>query len=89
MESSESVPKEIQSKKRAERIVMDWQTEVLEDLRGVDSVRLGSAVVHAVPSDSDPSDFYYILKFPEGKIVCAKCKGFRYNDTCKHVKEFE
>lgn len=65
-----------------------WQEQVRETLdKYGDGRLLGSAEVYAWGSESDPSDFYYVLVFPD-RVVCGKCKGFRFRGTCKHVKEY-
>lgn len=66
---------------------LPWQEMIAGQLKDRPAVLLGNAEVYAVHS-SDPMDFYYVLVFPD-KIVCAKCKGFRFRETCKHVKMFE
>ena len=67
---------------------LSWQEIIVQDLQTRPTIDLGSADVYVVPSESDDKDFYYVLVFDD-KILCAKCKVFRFRDTCKHVKAME
>jgi len=75
---------------QAEEPKETWQSSILEALKEVDEpfLRLGSAEVYVVKSNTDDMDFYYELVFEteHGRFkVCAKCKGFRYRNKCDHV----
>lgn len=67
--------------------VSAWQQTVLDGLSGTPTGRmyLGNAEVVAVKAESDPMGFYYVCIFPDRR-TCT-CKGFRFRETCKHVKD--
>lgn len=51
---------------------------------------LGTWEAYAVQSKSDPQDWHYVLYNEVLNVtVCGKCRGFRFRNTCEHVKRFE
>lgn len=65
-----------------------WQEKVIETFKteGSDTVKLSDAVesVYVVRSESDPMEFYYVLRL--GWIDVCTCPGFRFRTDCKHVR---